>query len=75
VSVPQPVPESEHVPGTCPLCGAVTPPDQARCVSCGFALAGVDGRPAAFSRATLLWTSIGFAAVYLITLAIVLATR
>jgi hypothetical protein len=38
-------------------------------------LAGVDGRPPAFSRTTLLRTSIGFFAVYLITLAIVLTTR
>jgi hypothetical protein len=35
----------------------------------------VDGRPPAFSRATLLWTSIGFLAVYLVTLAIVLVAR
>ena len=35
--------DGHDVPGTCPLCGATTPPDQERCVSCGFALAGVDG--------------------------------
>lgn len=73
MSVPQAVPES--VPGTCPLCGVTTPTDLDCCRSCGYALAGVDGRPSAFSRATLLWTSIGFLAVYLITLAIVLVTR
>ena len=73
MSVPQPIPE--HLPGTCPLCGVATSADLERCASCGYALAGVDGRPAAFSRATLLWTSIGFLAVYLITLAIVIATR
>jgi hypothetical protein len=74
MSVPQPIP-AEHLPGTCPLCGEATPPDQERCISCGFALAGVDGRPSAFSRITLVWTAMGFLAVYLVTLAIVLATR
>ena len=73
MSVPQPV--SGPVPGTCPLCGAPTDAALDRCGECGFTLAGVDGRAAAFSRATLLWTSIGFLAVYLVTLAIVLATR
>jgi hypothetical protein len=75
MSVPVPQPEAERWPGTCPLCGVPTPVDLDRCPACGYALAGVDGRPAAFSRATLLWTSIGFLAVYLITLAIVLVTR
>lgn len=73
MSAPQVVPE--HAPGTCPLCGATTPGDLDRCGSCGYALAGVDGRPPVFSRATLLWSSIGFLAVYVITLAIVLVTR
>ena len=73
MSVPQAVPE--HAPGTCPLCGVTTIAGLERCASCGYALAGVDGRPPAFSRATLLWTSIGFLAVYLVTLAIVLVTR
>jgi hypothetical protein len=73
VSAPQAVPE--HIPGTCPLCGVSTPGDLDRCSSCGYALAGVDGRPSAFSRATLLWSAIGVLSVYLITLAIVLVTR
>jgi len=73
VSVPEAV--SEPAPGTCPLCGVITSPGLERCASCGYALAGVGGRPSAFSRATLLWTSIGFLAVYLVTLAIVLVTR
>jgi predicted amidophosphoribosyltransferase len=73
VSVAQPAPE--RLPGTCPLCGAETPSVLERCPACGYALAGVDGRPPVYSRATLVWTSIGFLAVYLITLAIVLATR
>jgi predicted amidophosphoribosyltransferase len=73
MSMAEPVPA--NAPGICPLCGAGTPSDLERCPSCGFALAGVDGRPPAFSRATLLWTSMGFLAFYLITLAIVVATR
>jgi len=46
-----------------------------RCPSCGFALAGVDGRPGPFSRTVLWWSVAGFAAVYLATLAIVVVTR
>jgi hypothetical protein len=46
-----------------------------RCPACGFALAGVDDRPGPFSRAVLLWTIAGFAAVYLATLAIVVVAR
>ena len=61
--------------GICPLCGAATTGSDERCASCGFALAGVDGRPSAFSRRAL-WSSIAvFAAVYLTTLAIVALTR
>jgi predicted amidophosphoribosyltransferase len=68
-------PASGQLRGACPLCGAAAPAEADRCPSCGYALAGVDGRPAAFSRRTLLWASIGFLAVYLITLAIVAASR
>jgi hypothetical protein len=46
-----------------------------RCGSCGFVLAGVDGRPSAFSRTALWWSIAVFASVYVITLAIVAATR
>jgi hypothetical protein len=75
MSQAQPEFMAEHVPGTCPLCTTPTAPELEQCPSCGYALAGVDGRPSAFSRATLVWTAIGFAAVYLVTLAIVVATR
>ena len=60
---------------TCPLCAAPAAPSDERCGSCGYSLAGVGGRPAAFSRATLLWSVAALAAVYLITLAIVALTR
>ena len=60
--------------GTCPLCGTGT--DGApRCPSCGWSLAGVDGRPGPYSRVALWWTGAGFLAVYLITLAIVALTH
>lgn len=60
---------------TCPLCAAPAAPSDERCATCGFSLAGVGGRPPAFSRATLWWSVAAFAAIYLITLAIVALTR
>jgi len=73
VSLPQSLPEP--VAGTCPQCGNAVAQVLVRCGSCGFDLAGVDGRPGPFSRATLLWTAIGFLAVYLVTLGIVALAR
>ena len=61
--------------GTCPLCGAAITVSEQRCERCGFALAGVDGRPAAFSRTALWWSIAVFAVVYVLTLAIVAMTR
>jgi hypothetical protein len=61
--------------GVCPLCGAATIATEDRCATCGFALAGVDGRPSAFSRTALWWSIAVFAAVYVVTLAIVALTR
>jgi hypothetical protein len=61
--------------GTCPLCTTATTSAEERCPTCGYVLAGVDGRPPAFSRATLWLSAAGFAAVYLMTLAIVAFTR
>jgi hypothetical protein len=46
-----------------------------RCEACGYSLAGVDGRATPFSRRTLWWSVAAFAAVYLVTLAIVALTR
>jgi hypothetical protein len=60
--------------GSCPLCGTGTGAAQ-RCPSCGWSLAGVDGRPGPYSRVALWWTGAGFLAVYLITLAIVALTH
>jgi predicted amidophosphoribosyltransferase len=60
---------------TCPVCEAPAPAHDHRCPDCGFDLAGVGGRPGAFSRSVLLWSAMGFFAVYLVTLAIVALTR
>jgi hypothetical protein len=46
-----------------------------RCPACGYALAGIDGRPGPFSRTVLWWSIAGFAAVYVLTLAVVVVTR
>jgi len=73
VRLPQFLPE--HVAGTCPQCGNPVAELVPRCGSCGFSLAGVDGRPGPFSRAALLWTAIGFLTVYLGTLGIVALAR
>jgi hypothetical protein len=61
--------------GVCPLCGTGTLPIDDRCESCGYSLQGVDGRPSPFSRTALVWSVAAFAAVYLVTLAIVALTR
>jgi hypothetical protein len=61
--------------GTCPLCGSATLLSEERCGTCGYALSGVDGRPSAFSRTALWWSIAVFAAVYVVTLAIVALTR
>ena len=62
--------------GTCPVCGAPAPGDAhaSRCPDCGYDLAGIGGRPGAFSRSVLLRTAIGFLAIYVVTLAIVAAS-
>lgn len=62
-------------PGVCPLCGVATLVTDQRCEACGYSLAGVDGRATPFSRRTLWWSVAAFAAVYLVTLAIVALTR
>ena len=67
-------PMSVHPP-TCPLCEAPAPAEDPRCPDCGYDLAGVGRRPGAFSRGVLLWTAIGFLAVYVSTLVIVALTR
>ena len=60
-------------PEQCPLCESAIG-DLAKCPACGFDLAGVGGRPG-FTQPVFLWSAMGFLAIYLITLAIVAATR
>jgi predicted amidophosphoribosyltransferase len=59
----------------CPLCNAPVTPAMERCPDCGYDLAGVGGRPGPFSRAVFAWSAMGLLVVYVITLAIVAATR
>jgi hypothetical protein len=63
------------VAGTCPLCGNAIAADAARCDSCGYHLAGVDGRPGPYSPTALWWTGAALAVVYVLTLLVVLAAR
>jgi len=58
----------------CPLCESTITSTDARCPACGYVLAGVGGRPA-FTHPLFWWTAMGFAMVYLVTLAVVAATR
>ena len=69
---PEPAPEA---PSACPLCATPVDAIETRCPDCGFDLAGVGERPRAASRKALLWSAMSLLAVYLVTLAIVAATR
>lgn len=60
--------------GECPLCEELIVADSDRCPACGLSLAGVGGRPI-YTQPLFWWTAMGFLAVYLITLAIVVATK
>ena len=60
---------------SCPLCSTAVTASAERCPDCGFDLAGVGDRPSPMSRAALLWSAMSLLAVYLVTLAIVAATR
>jgi len=42
-----------------------------RCESCGLTLAGLDGRPGPFARATFWWWAAALLAIYLAVLVIV----
>lgn len=46
-----------------------------RCPSCGYHLAGVDGRPGPLDRAALIWTTAGLALAYALAVLVVLAAR
>ncbi len=65
---PSPPPDT---PSVCPLCGASVATAATRCESCGLTLAGIDGRPGPFSRATFWWWAGALLAIYLVVLLIV----
>jgi hypothetical protein len=60
--------------GVCPLCGGPVTATAERCPDCGCSLLGVDGRPGPFSRRTLWWWAGALLAIYLVVLAVVVAT-
>jgi hypothetical protein len=70
---PEPTPSAD--PSACPLCGAPVDEQLERCADCGYTLAGVTAALPGFSRVALLWTIAAFVAIYLVTIAIVAATR
>ena len=59
----------------CPLCGAPVFPADERCRECSMTLAGVDGRPDAFTRRSLWVWAAGLLAIYLVVLVVVLLAR
>ena len=59
---------------TCPLCETAVASDDTRCPACGCDLVGFAPGPT-FSQPLFWWTAMGFVVVYLITLAVVAATR
>lgn len=69
----QPSPAADT--GACPLCGAAVAPADERCPECNSTLAGTAGHAPLYSRAALWWTIAAFLAIYLVTIAIVAATR
>jgi len=71
---PEP-PRAEDLSGLCPVCSTPVTPSERRCPTCNYDLAGVAGRPGAYSRMALWWTVAGFVVVYLVVLAIVIATN
>jgi hypothetical protein len=70
-----PGPDAAPARRACPVCGSDVSAAATRCGSCGYHLAGVDGRPGPFDRTALTWTVAGFALVYVIVALVVLAAR
>lgn len=60
--------EPALTPGQCPVCGTPVADVTERCPECGLDLAGVPPRSNAYSRAAIVWTVVGFAAVYVVIL-------
>ena len=59
----------------CPLCGAPVVPADERCPDCSMILAGVGGRPDAFTRRSLWLWAAGLLAIYLAVMVVVLLAR
>ena len=60
------------VDAACPLCGSPTAAGAPRCPSCGYALAGVDGRPGPFTSAGVRWWIGTVLVIYAIAVIVVL---
>jgi predicted amidophosphoribosyltransferase len=69
---PQPV---ASPPTVCPLCGAPVAPTDERCPECNMTLAGIGGRPDAFTRGSVWRWAAALLAIYVVALLIVLAVR
>jgi hypothetical protein len=74
VSVPEPR-DGAWTAVACPLCGARIGPDDLRCPDCNMTVAGVGGRPPAFTRQAFWFWAGGLLAIYLVVLAIVVLAR
>ncbi len=72
-SVPEAVPPAPA--SACPLCETEAAPTVDRCPECGYALAGVGGRPGPYSSTTAWATALGLVAIYLAALVVVLLAR
>jgi hypothetical protein len=58
----------------CPVCETDVGSELKRCPSCGLHLAGVGGRPV-LTQPAFWWTAMGFLAVYLVTLVVVVLMK
>lgn len=74
MSVPDPQSAASQVVA-CPLCGAPVVPADERCRECSMILAGVGGRPDAFTRRSLWLWAAGLLAIYLVVLVVVVLAR
>jgi hypothetical protein len=59
----------------CPLCSAPVVPGDGRCRECNMTLAGVAGRPDAFTRRSLWRWAAGLLAIYVVVMVIVALAR
>jgi hypothetical protein len=74
MSVPDPQSAASQAV-VCPLCGAPVVPADGRCRDCNMTLAGVGGRPDAFTRRSLWLWAAGLLAIYLVVMVIVVLAR